>query len=419
MLDWPFEVRWLLAFVFGAALGGLLNLAIYRLAWTPRLISPWSPAPAGLPARRWRERAPVVGWLMIPRDPASQGKWFWVRPLLLELGFGLLVALLYSWEVDSAGLVRDWPAAVRGLQRLASQQLHGQFFAHFVLLCLMLVASGIDIDEKIIPDTITVPGTLVGLILAVLLPTPLLPNGWTADRAGNVVIEPLLFGADEALIMFWGSPAALVLGVACLAGWCVGLLPRPWRTRHGFGRAWQILVARVTREPVSLLLLAVFLLGSAGISAVWWFWHERWDTLLSALVGMAASGGLVWAVRIIGAVVLKREAMGFGDVTLMAMLGAFLGWQACLIIFFLAPLAGLLIAVLNWVVHGEHEIPYGPFLCVAAVYVIFDWAAIWTRVEPVFELGWLVPITVAACLVLMAVLLGLLQLVKHAAGRSE
>ena len=99
--------------------------------------------------------------------------------------------------------------------------------------------------------------------------------------------------------------------------------------------------------------------------------------LLSALVGMAASGGLVWAVRVIGTAVLHREAMGFGDVTLMAMIGAFLGWQPCLIIFFLAPFAGLVIGVLRLILFRDREIPYGPFLCLATLVVIVGWAAVW------------------------------------------
>jgi len=54
---------------------------------------------------------------------------------------------------------------------------------------------------------------------------------------------------------------------------------------------------------------------------------------------------MIWSVRIIGGWSLGREAMGFGDVTLLAMIGTFLGWQACLLVFFLAPFAGIVIGV--------------------------------------------------------------------------
>ena len=51
--------------------------------------------------------------------------------------------------------------------------------------------------------------------------------------------------------------------------------------------------------------------------------------------------GLTWSVRFLGTLAFRREAMGFGDVTLMAMIGAFLGWQAAVLTFFLAPFFGL------------------------------------------------------------------------------
>ena len=109
---------------------------------------------------------------------------------------------------------------------------------------------------------------------------------------------------------------------------------------------------------------------------VWFRGWLGWQGLLTALVGMAASGGLVWLVRIIGTVVLRREAMGFGDVTLMAMIGAYLGWQPCLVVFFLAPLAGLMVGVLRLILSRDREIPYGPFLCLATLFLIVRWRAL-------------------------------------------
>ncbi len=56
-------------------------------------------------------------------------------------------------------------------------------------------------------------------------------------------------------------------------------------------------------------------------------------------LAMLAFGGVIWAVRVLGRWTLRMEAMGFGDVTLMAMIGTYMGWQASLVVFFLAPLA--------------------------------------------------------------------------------
>ena len=98
-------------------------------------------------------------------------------------------------------------------------------------------------------------------------------------------------------------------------------MPRTWYSRHGWLRALGLMLARLRRDPSTRALLLLGLVGSLGILGVWLLGGPRWQGLLTALVGMAAGGGLIWAVRIIGAATLHREAMGFGDVTLMAMLG--------------------------------------------------------------------------------------------------
>jgi leader peptidase (prepilin peptidase)/N-methyltransferase len=59
--------------------------------------------------------------------------------------------------------------------------------------------------------------------------------------------------------------------------------------------------------------------------------------------------------------------MGGGDVKLLAMIGAFLGWQKAILTFFLAPFFGLIIGVINLIFKKDHTIPYGPFLSLAAL----------------------------------------------------
>ena len=54
--------------------------------------------------------------------------------------------------------------------------MHATFACHLVLIWMMLVASLIDADEKVIPDSITVPGTLLGLLAAAACPWSLLPD---------------------------------------------------------------------------------------------------------------------------------------------------------------------------------------------------------------------------------------------------
>lgn len=123
-----------------------------------------------------------------------------------------------------------------------------------------------------------------------------------------------------------------------------------------------------------------------------------WSALGVGLLGLIVGGGLVWAVRILGGIVFRKEAMGFGDVTLLAMIGAFLGWQAAVLTFFLAPFFGLTHAfgklvrlAGKWLTGRElsgsdHELPFGPYLSMAALTLILAWRWLWPGwAEPLFS----------------------------------
>jgi len=178
----------------------------------------------------------------------------------------------------------------------------------------------------------------------------------------------------------------------------------------------RVFFHRLRVEAVTYWLLVVWLVGMGAIwLAAWKLPAAHWAGLVTSLVGLAVGGGLVWIVRVVGTAALAREAMGFGDVTLMSMIGAFVGWQAALVIFFLAPFAGLVIGLLQWIGHGEREIPYGPFLCLAALVAIVAWADIWKSTFQIFEIGWLLPGVLAVCMCLMG---GLLFVYRLTLARS-
>ena len=409
----PLELRLALVFVLGACVGGAVNLAIYRLAWYARPISPWSRPDPSAPPRRFWDRLPILGWLGLRREANLHGPGFWVRPMLLELLTAIGLAWLYWWEVVAAGLLP--PGLLRLLPPDTVTILHLQFGAHAVLIALMLAASMIDIDEKIIPDAITIPGTLIGLVGAAVWPRSLLPD--VMQRGPDFFLH--LTSPNAWPVWLDGVPNKwpLALGFACWWLWCAALLPRTWYGRHGCIRAIRLCCARVARESITYRILGMALVGSLAVGLVWFCGGQGWQALLSALVGMAAGGGLVWAVRIIGTAALNREAMGFGDVTLMAMIGAYLGWQPCLVIFFLAPIAGLVVGVLRLILFRDREIPYGPFLCLAALLSIVRWHAIWDYTLDLFAIGWFVPLLMLGCLILMGLMLGTWRLILAAFRR--
>ncbi|MEX0702721.1 MAG: A24 family peptidase [Planctomycetales bacterium] len=105
--------------------------------------------------------------------------------------------------------------------------------------------------------------------------------------------------------------------------------------------------------------------------------HPHWHGFAASLAGLIAGAGLVWLVRAISRLLLGREALGFGDVTLMGMIGSFVGWQAAVLIAMLAPLTGIVAATAVRLTSHRTMLPYGPWLCLATLIVIGGWRWIW------------------------------------------
>ncbi|MFQ5688325.1 MAG: prepilin peptidase, partial [Candidatus Scalindua sp.] len=94
---------------------------------------------------------------------------------------------------------------------------------------------------------------------------------------------------------------------------------------------------------------------------------NQWvDSFLASLIGILVSGGLIFLCGVFGKLVFKKDAMGFGDVKLMGMIGGFLGWKIGVATFFLAPFFGLLFGLPRLILKRGNVIPYGPFLSLAA-----------------------------------------------------
>jgi len=421
--------------IVGFFLGSFVNWAIYALAWRPRAISPWSRLAPGASTRGVLDRVPIAGWLTLRREAAIHGKGFWIRPLLIELACGAGLAVLYWWDV-----IAFEPVAGQVSSTIArpTWPMHLQFLSHTILFCWMAAASFIDIDEKIIPDEITVSGTILGLLLAGFAPLSMLPH--VAERPAaelaSVAIEsarggqavgtngaPLWLEPVTAMApLAWRTEApglaggwrSLAIGLGCYWLWCFALAPRIWRGRRGMLFALKLITTRVLREMRRPPLLWLFIAGTIGIAATWTISERVWVGVLTALIGLVGGGGIVWAVRLIGSAALRREAMGFGDVTLMMMVGTFIGWQASLIAFFLAPFAGLLVGIAQFVFRRDDVIPYGPFLCLATGAVVIWWAPIWMWGQPMFAMGGLVPAVIVVCLAMLGIMLAAWRSVKVA-----
>jgi len=89
-----------------------------------------------------------------------------------------------------------------------------------------------------------------------------------------------------------------------------------------------------------------------------------------SLIGVASGGGVLYATAVLYEKATGREGMGGGDVKLLAMVGAFLGWKGALLTIFLGSLLGVAGGV--WAMRKSRDglktaIPFGPYLCIAAL----------------------------------------------------
>ncbi len=105
------------------------------------------------------------------------------------------------------------------------------------------------------------------------------------------------------------------------------------------------------------IMTSVNPLGATGRIAV----------LLDSLSGVLAGGGIMFLMGFLGEMIFRKEALGGGDVKLMAMIGAFLGWKLAVLTFFLAPFFGVGVGIFMKLKFKSEVIPYGPYISMASV----------------------------------------------------
>jgi len=325
-----------------------------------------------------------------------------LRRLLRVAFVGGALALAW-WEIVALGQV---PVVTGGREAPAEWSLLlSRYAAHLMLFSLLAAATWTDLRRRVIPDEITAPGLLLGLGWLSLHPDVLLPVATEAPRSfAAPLLEPDVLGAWGGLYAA-GVPAWLgarpVLGgllaaaAAFLAWWGVGAGPacdidgRPLPAAPGWRR---LCTPRLWAAGLGLGVVAV----------AWARGGSHWAGVWAALVGILVSGAIVWLTRIGASRALGQEALGFGDVTLMAMAGSWLGWQACLLACCLAVFVGLGHGLFQLVRRRENELPFGPSLCLAIVMVVITWRSLWPRVAPFFERPGELAVVVAAVIVLTA-----------------
>ena len=100
----------------------------------------------------------------------------------------------------------------------------------------------------------------------------------------------------------------------------------------------------------------------------------RWLPFLDALLGAAVGGGLLWIAMELYFRLRHREGMGLGDVKMMLMVGTFLGAKGTLLTIFAGSLIGTALGIAFILIRHEksdYELPFGTFLGMAALLVVF------------------------------------------------
>ncbi|MBF0106584.1 MAG: prepilin peptidase [Deltaproteobacteria bacterium] len=114
---------------------------------------------------------------------------------------------------------------------------------------------------------------------------------------------------------------------------------------------------------------------------------EWWAGLKFSGLGLLIGGGFLLLFAEVMSRLLKKEAMGGGDIKLMAMLGAFLGPKSLIFIYIAGSMLALVYAVFGRILnkHQDRQIPFGPFLSMAGMLFWFYREQIIERINPVID----------------------------------
>jgi leader peptidase (prepilin peptidase)/N-methyltransferase len=397
-------------FAIGACVGSFLNVVVWRLPRGESLVSPPSHCPRCQHKLAWYDNVPVLGWLMLRgrcrycREPIS------MRYPIVELITGLLFVfyyvMIYLLHFGPCLLVQNLEGDVIGMQRLGPLAENWPLLGLYLLMISSLFAASlIDVELFIIPLGIPWLMALAGVVVHALVDRPDLPGTLNLSPA----VAALSAGASVGLLisflmwlMGW-MPVSFPQGEPLLetereyyeqeiaqaksqgrADPDSPLLPPPYspgRIRLEICKELLFLL-----PPVALGLAAVLIYARAGSAETHWaalIQSSPWlSGLLGALWGGMIGALIIWLTRILGTLGFGRVAMGMGDVHLMFGIGAVLGAGPAAIVFFLAPFFGLLMAFYMLLTGTRRELPYGPYLSLAAAFVLLFYCEIAAYLAP-------------------------------------
>ena len=371
-----------IAGVLGSLIGSFGNVVIWRLPRRESVVHPGSHCPKCNHRLGPLELVPVLSWLALRgrcrncKEPISAR-----YPAVEALMAVLFVLLVWRWSP------LDYGWAVLPL---------------LIVVAMLTMAAIIDIDHFILPDVLTFGALAVALAGSFLtgeaadLPGPAAALAGALTGAGVLVLinrvgalvlrrfadtkERLFpFSLDQANVaavagavggVWVGVAAGAVSLLANLVSRRILRVPEPLI----FGLWLVALVFSTTTFTVPTVTAVAGSVMAAGawalIGALYWWIHDmvRPEPQEAGAAATEDAASSAVATDEAGA---EPVAMGFGDVKLAAVLGAFLGWEKFLVGLFLAVSLGALFGIVQRIAGGGRLIPFGPYLLAGALLALF------------------------------------------------
>lgn len=336
------------AFVLGAVVGSFLNVCIYRMPLDLSVNEPRrSFCPACKKQLRWYQNVPLLSWLFLRGRCANCGSRIAFRYFAVEL----LTALLFLavWHQF------PWQIAL----------------AYWVFISLLIVGTFIDFEHFIIPDEVTIGGTIAGILASFVLPALMLTEGrWTA-----LLTSTLSAALGYAILWIVLEAGKKVFGKKRIE--LDAPTPFSW-TRKGddadfiVGEEKGLWSDHFSRETDLLILHcdeAVVDTRNVGKTDLRFHYNRvKIEGEEISLDTLEQISGVVRELQI------PREAMGRGDLKFLAAIGAFLGWRAVLFSVFAGSLLGSLVG-LGTLLIGRRvwsaKLPFGPYLALGGLLWMF------------------------------------------------
>jgi leader peptidase (prepilin peptidase) / N-methyltransferase len=259
---------WVVAGVIGALWGSFFNVAIHRLGLYESVVRPRSRCPRCSTPIAWYDNLPIVGWMLLGgkcrhcRLPIS-----WRYPLVELLSTLLALAVYARFVVGVAA-----PAS----------GLAAHFLVYFAFVGTLVVVAGVDLDHKIIPDSVTYPAIPAFFVAAILVrdvaPLDLL-LGMAIGYGVIAVTAELAYWALKREGMGYGD-AKLLMVVGALLGWravAFTFLAAPF---FGLVTVVPVLIARRKKVRGVEIPYGPFLVAAALVYV--FFGRDLWALLFPA-----------------------------------------------------------------------------------------------------------------------------------------